>query len=165
METHKIIIEYLKVFISWPVMVVVALLIFRKSLPGMLERLTGRMTSAEIAGQKFEFSEDLSKQSEVSNIIEKVKEESPTIIENALNKAGIKPDELDDYILNIKSKVKKVQKALSKLGYDIGKWGEDGIAGSDTKEAVRKFQADNNLLPDGVIGKETLKKLEQKGLI
>lgn len=55
------------------------------------------------------------------------------------------------------STVKKVQTALNKKGYDCGT--PDGIMGSKTKEAIKKFQADNGLTVDGVIGKQVLKAL------
>lgn len=48
--------------------------------------------------------------------------------------------------------VKAVQQALKDKGYDCGE--ADGIAGSKTEEAVRKFQQDNGLTVDGVIGQE-----------
>jgi peptidoglycan hydrolase-like protein with peptidoglycan-binding domain len=57
--------------------------------------------------------------------------------------------------------VKKFQTYLKELGYDIGKWGADGIAGRDTMEAIEKFQKDNGLVVDGVIGAKTSAKFNE----
>lgn len=48
--------------------------------------------------------------------------------------------------------VKKVQQALNDKGYDCGE--PDGLAGEKTKNALMKFQEDNNLTADGVIGEQ-----------
>lgn len=57
------------------------------------------------------------------------------------------------------SDVKELQKDLSKLGYNIGKCGVDGVFGNDTKKAVIKFQNDKKILNDGVVGEQTAHKL------
>lgn len=49
--------------------------------------------------------------------------------------------------------VKYMQRALAEAGYDVGKI--DGIFGSETLSAVRAFQSDHNLTPDGKVGKLT----------
>lgn len=54
--------------------------------------------------------------------------------------------------------VKKVQKRLNELGYDCGT--PDGVMGSKTKRALKKFQRDSGLTADGIIGKKTLEALE-----
>ncbi len=51
-----------------------------------------------------------------------------------------------------------VQKALKGAGYYHGE--VDGKVGPDTREAVRKFQRDNGLTPDGIIGKTTWNRLK-----
>lgn len=55
--------------------------------------------------------------------------------------------------------VKELQKTLKSLGYSIGKYGVDGIFGNDTENAVKKFQRNNKLLTDGIVGKNTAHKL------
>ncbi len=50
--------------------------------------------------------------------------------------------------------VKKIQKRLSDWGYYSG--AVDGIYGSGTETAVKKFQKKNGLTPDGVAGPATL---------
>jgi hypothetical protein len=57
------------------------------------------------------------------------------------------------------SEVKKLQQSLAALGYDPGT--PDGNYGPSTQTAVEKFQAANNLATDGVVGPETLAKLQQ----
>ncbi len=51
-----------------------------------------------------------------------------------------------------------IQKALKNAGYYKGT--VDGKIGSATKEAVKAFQADNGLEPDGVVGRRTWDKLK-----
>ena len=53
-----------------------------------------------------------------------------------------------------------LQKNLMALGYDLGVWGADGDFGEDTLKAVKKFQSDNNLEVDGVVGSETVRAME-----
>lgn len=54
--------------------------------------------------------------------------------------------------------VAEMQGILIALGYDLGRTGADGIFGSETRSAVRAFQADNELTPDGVAGPKTWQK-------
>lgn len=53
--------------------------------------------------------------------------------------------------------VKELQQKLIKLGYDVGKWQDDGEYGSATANAVRAFQRDNKLSADGMYGPKTHK--------
>jgi len=57
------------------------------------------------------------------------------------------------------TEVMKLQAVLKKIGYDPGPI--DGIFGSQTKSAVRTFQRDNGLTPDGIIGAVTYGVLEK----
>lgn len=57
------------------------------------------------------------------------------------------------------SEVKKLQQTLIDNGYDVGSTGADGIYGSNTEAAVRKYQQDNGLSVDGIAGDNTLGKL------
>lgn len=56
-----------------------------------------------------------------------------------------------------RSTVKKVQKKLNRYGYNCGT--ADGIMGAKTRRSLKKYQRDNGLTADGVIGKDTLKAL------
>lgn len=54
--------------------------------------------------------------------------------------------------------VAEMQGILIALGYDVGKTGADGIYGAATQKAVKQFQGDNELTPDGVAGPATWQK-------
>ncbi len=53
---------------------------------------------------------------------------------------------------------KEIQKALTEAGFYKGS--VDGVVGSKTKEAIRKFQEANTLKADGVCGPKTWEKLK-----
>lgn len=55
--------------------------------------------------------------------------------------------------------VKELQKRLRELNYNIGKYGADGIAGNDTINAVKRFQRNNGLIADGIVGLRTANSL------
>lgn len=55
-------------------------------------------------------------------------------------------------------KVRQLQRALKKAGYDVGKI--DGIFGSRTSQAVKDFQRANGLDVDGVVGPKTARRLK-----
>ena len=57
--------------------------------------------------------------------------------------------------------VSYVQNILVQNGYDIGKAGVDGDFGRATEDAVKKFQRDHGLDPDGIVGPLTYEALEQ----
>lgn len=47
------------------------------------------------------------------------------------------------------------QKQLIALGYDLGEYGSDGVAGKDTLKAVKAFQESKGLRVDGIVGPAT----------
>jgi len=53
--------------------------------------------------------------------------------------------------------VNEIQKRLNQLGYASGK--VDGVIGVNTLAAIRKFQSDNQLEIDGIVGPQTWKRL------
>lgn len=57
-------------------------------------------------------------------------------------------------------KVKELQEKLIALNYSCGIAGADGSFGLGTLEAVKKYQKDSGLLIDGIVGPDTMKKLE-----
>lgn len=52
--------------------------------------------------------------------------------------------------------VKSLQRLLFADGYSVGKCGDDGDFGSDTEKAVKNYQKDHGLDPDGIAGEKTL---------
>lgn len=56
--------------------------------------------------------------------------------------------------------VKELQTNLIRLGYDCGKWGVDGEFGDATEMAVRRFQSQHDLIPDGEFGPKSLDAME-----
>lgn len=59
----------------------------------------------------------------------------------------------------ISENVRIVQKQLINFGYNCGYYGADSIFGKDTYNAVVKFQRNNGLSPDGIVGPLTWNKL------
>lgn len=51
--------------------------------------------------------------------------------------------------------VKAAQAILEAFGYSCGGYGADGIFGDGTEEAVKKFQRNNGLSADGIVGPDT----------
>lgn len=60
-----------------------------------------------------------------------------------------------------KASVGQAQRALRKLGYNIGAYGVDFKFGDATLGAVKRFQTDHKLISDGVIGGQTWVALAQ----
>lgn len=52
-----------------------------------------------------------------------------------------------------------VQTRLKKIGYAPGKVGADGTFGEATETAIKSFQRDRGLEPDGIVGEETWREL------
>lgn len=63
---------------------------------------------------------------------------------------------------NYSSDVQYIQRLLIYFGYNCGSAGADGFFGTDTAEAVRRFQYDNGIAVDGEIGPVTWDKLQEK---
>ncbi|UOQ45664.1 peptidoglycan-binding protein [Halobacillus salinarum] len=57
--------------------------------------------------------------------------------------------------------VKELQNDLCKLGYQLNKWGCDGVFGEETARAVQQFQAAYQLETDGIAGEVTRRKLAE----
>jgi peptidoglycan lytic transglycosylase B len=59
-----------------------------------------------------------------------------------------------------RSQIKALQSALGKAGYSTGK--PDGIAGPNTRRALRAFQAENGLVPDGYLDRTVFEVIQKK---
>jgi peptidoglycan hydrolase-like protein with peptidoglycan-binding domain len=62
--------------------------------------------------------------------------------------------------LGASARVREVQRKLNRLGYRAG--AIDGLFGPVTDEAVRRFQRDNALAVDGIVGPRTLRELRSR---
>ncbi|MDI9311615.1 MAG: DUF4157 domain-containing protein [Limnohabitans sp.] len=70
-------------------------------------------------------------------------------------------DDLDYITVGAKGEpVAKIQSGLMDLGYELPKFGVDGDFGNETKKAVLDFQNDYDLAYDGIVGQETMGKLD-----
>jgi peptidoglycan hydrolase-like protein with peptidoglycan-binding domain len=57
--------------------------------------------------------------------------------------------------------VRRAEKRLTLGGYDTG--GVDGVFDGGTESAVKRFQADQGLTPDGIVGPRTWEKIDALG--
>lgn len=62
---------------------------------------------------------------------------------------------------NIGEDVKKVQQALTDLGYTLGQFGVDGIFGSETESAIKALQEAKGLTVSGIVDSDTLNALKE----
>lgn len=58
--------------------------------------------------------------------------------------------------------VRALQRALLTLGYDLGRWGADGVYGPATSDAVRAFQRAAGLSIDSIAGPKTIAALQRE---
>ena len=54
---------------------------------------------------------------------------------------------------------KIIQTLLIRKGYNLNKYGADGSFGNETEQVIKKFQQDNGLVVDGIVGRNTWSKL------
>lgn len=85
---------------------------------------------------------------------------------NAKNNSGNKNNSNNNSstLLKVGSRgaaVQDVQKKLVALGYNVGSTGADGVFGNATKNAVIKFQDSVRISKDGIVGSQTLAKLNE----
>lgn len=89
---------------------------------------------------------------------------STDILKEAVNELGGSMVDLEGVRKGLKmgdtgEDVKKVQQALKDLGYNLNKFGVDGIVGEETTAAIKAFQEAAGLKVTGIIDDETLKAL------
>ncbi len=58
---------------------------------------------------------------------------------------------------HVEKSITEIQSRLNELGYSAGK--VDGLLGMKTQSAIRRFQVDQHLLVDGIVGPQTWSKL------
>jgi hypothetical protein len=58
-----------------------------------------------------------------------------------------------------------MQTELIQKGYSCGDTGADGVFGTQTEKAVKRFQKDNGLLEDGICGKQTWNALSEQTIL
>jgi Putative peptidoglycan binding domain len=153
MEISKIILEYLRLFISWPFLIFILLIVFRKEISRAIGRISERIKSADIIGSKIEFAPSIEEDIKIASTLEKIEQQNP----GSLKTAGLDDRTFDEYRRKIKDTIRLVQKFLKERGYYTGD--VDGIPGKNTKNAVLKFQEEVGLNPDGLIGPLTIKKI------
>lgn len=159
MSFSAIVLDYLKVFVSWPVLIFVLLILFKRDVSKIAERLAERLTSGKFGGIEVAFASSVEEESKITGVLESIAEEYPDVLKQSLEKAGATEDTYKEYRENVRTRIRKVQRFLSQLGYEVG--AIDGVLGPQTIASVRQFQTDNELFPDGAIGPQTLQKMAE----
>lgn len=83
--------------------------------------------------------------------------EEPIFIEDIKGNSSAKSSTSDDQIIRVSASPQSVQKALKNAGYYSG--AIDGKLGKGSQKAIKEFQSDHSLKPDGVVGRKTWDKL------
>ena len=68
-------------------------------------------------------------------------------------------DEIMNYRLKSKDRIRQIQKALKNAGFYKGE--ADGKMGPQTKKAIKVFQRSKKLNPDGIVGSKTWEELKK----
>ncbi|MGP4042016.1 peptidoglycan-binding protein [Gracilibacillus sp. D59] len=58
--------------------------------------------------------------------------------------------------------VRNLQRELIKLGFNLNKYGADGVFGNETESAVKAFQRSEGIKVDGIVGPVTRARLDKK---
>lgn len=91
---------------------------------------------------------------------------SADMLKEAVGKLNKEVQNLDGIQKNLKmgdtgEDVKKVQQALTDLGYEFKKYGVDGIIGEETEGIIKAFQKANGLEITGVVDDATIAKIRE----
>jgi hypothetical protein len=98
----------------------------------------------------------------VDDAVATPKEEPKVEVKEEVKTEGVKTVKMELDVLKrgaTGDQVKAVQRMLYSLGYDIGYTRVDGSFGSKTEGAIRRYQHNNGLEVDGVVGTKTWTKL------
>ncbi len=60
------------------------------------------------------------------------------------------------------TEVRNLQRELIKLGFNLNKYGADGVFGNETESAVKAFQRSEGIKVDGIVGPVTRARLDKK---
>ena len=153
LETSIVVLEYLKLFTSWPFLIFSLFLIFRKQISEAIVRMSERVKKADIIGNIIEFGPFIEGEGEIVDALEKIKRQDA----NAFIQAGLDEKVYSIFREKVRGRIRYVQEFLKKRGDYTGNI--DGIAGKNTKDAVRKFQEEVGLRADGLIGPRTIKRI------
>ena len=159
MQPEEFILELLHVFLSWPFLTFVILLLFRKEVTKIFIRLAERLKRAEIGGQAFDFIPSMEDEAKISETLQNISAKNPVLLHESLSEAEADDSIYHDYVAGVRNRVRHVQRFLQEQGYFIDTI--DGIVGTNTREAIKKFQRDNQLFVDGIIGPQTLRKIAE----
>lgn len=92
---------------------------------------------------------------------------STDILKEAVSNLGTSMLDVDgifkrgDGLSSASDDVKKIQEALQAAGYELTQFGADGKYGKETEEAIKMFQQARGITADGIVGPETIAKLQE----
>lgn len=143
------------------------------------DKMIDKINEAEISTEDFQNKVMEVAQSHGVDVDKMVKDYGS--LENAFRKGAISTDILKESVKSLGTSVldidgtfkrgdgigkgsedvKKLQKALQDAGYELSKFGADGQYGKETEEAVKAFQKAQGLVSNGIVGPETIAKLQE----
>ena len=120
---------------------------------------TGAFT--EMVGKQYTNSPDMLGEGDI--LVTKTSGHTVVVLNDGPKYEAAKAWELGDRTLKKGCKgddVKQLQLDLMALGYKLPKYGADGDFGSETDSAVKAFQRAQGIEVDGIVGDETLERIE-----
>lgn len=132
----------------------------------LASRLVGTGLFEKLTSSKYNEQDDYLEEGMIQ--VTRKKGHTVVILSNG-DKAGATPEPEKVYALGERilrdgckgADVKELQGYLIQLGYDCGRWADDGDFGDSTELAVMKFQREHDCGVDGEVGPETLEALEK----
>lgn len=117
--------------------------------PALLDIMANKKFQYSPAGFDKRFGEGI-RNNDTEALVESLNKEAQE--KKAAGYGGFVPRN-NEVISHLREYGKTIQSKLAENGYEVGEI--DGVIGPKTKEAVKKYQADSGLKPDGVIGPKT----------
>lgn len=115
----------------------------------------------EMTGKQYTNSPDMLGEGDI--LVTKTSGHTVVVLNDGPKYEAAKAWELGDRILKkgcVGDDVKQLQLDLMALGYKLPKYGADGDFGSETDSAVKAFQRAQGIEVDGIVGDETLERME-----